>query len=406
MSRLFLLLFLSPLCSIAHSQTESEKNLQEELDKMKALLEDEKQKTEDLQQKAENLEGQLKSAGGQLQEEAQAAGQKAAASLQNKLNEFKYVDLSFGILPNDDKKVNNLSTLRINYSPTWHSSLTYYQNTSTKTENYTEDQEYEGETYAIDTDETGITERVNFNLRVIEYTTKVSEGSISKFEITTGLGLDYYTEDNSYRFTQRASQDGASYIGNGTETDDFTTLAPELGVDLKYRSLSGLTITGTAAVLIANSNTNKWSVEGGGSANFPDEENSGSFTRTPIDYNESEESTYTSNGYRVAAGFHWVSQAYGGIGANFERAETAGESEAFEREENDSGESIVSRTKGKETRVRQQAGISYSLDFLESYGVIPVLKVANNIRTIDREGADTEADRNINQTEYGIIFKY
>ena len=267
------------------------------------------QTQQDLKNQKNNMQNDLNAKKAAAKKELEDKKKKAQEEALAALNRFKYIDLSFGVLPNSDGRSNSLSTLNINYNENLRSKFVRtdrrYGGTSTS------DKTSIVETSTINTDEEKKTQvdRAEISAGLLEYSGLRFSIFGTKFEPKVGFGFDQYSEIKTTNESRKRSLPDPSdntitrtIIEQDVINEKNSGYLPKVWFSIKLAPFQTLKFDFVSEFYFATREDNIW--EQKGSAYIPP------FTDTTselIETSQNRETTFSSNGFRLALNGDWIS---------------------------------------------------------------------------------------------------
>lgn len=391
----------------------------------------------------ESLAGQkekLSAAKEQAKEEVDKAKKEAEAKLKDALNKFKYIDISFGVLPNQDNQVNNYSKLQLNYSDHLATSLTYYsRNFSTNESKATVDTSPDASAYSdfkTTRDQAISTERTDINFEALKWSPAPYSVGGGRLKLSAGLGAYYIKEtvktaySDKLTFTLLEKNHQVLIPANGNVEDQKQSVLPQLAGSLNLKIGEGFKFDMNGGYVFMAAE--KLKREDRGNFQMPSLPAIGSSPASDssyADYVFANGKNSRKQGYRIGFDLEAKRPAVFGLGVHFNYVELFGDTSTFEGVSVPDTSSpdapstppisfatLASGLKQKrqiqkseffEEQATLQLGASLSMDFLAAYGVVPILRFnRNEDRLILTPKEGSKIDKTVRSYDMGVIFRY
>ncbi len=406
----------------APASTQPAPAAQDEVKKLREQLKTEKDARKKAEQKSEDLQQNLKDTAA----ESKAAVENAKKDAQNKikegLNQFKYINVSFGVLPNEDKDINNYSQISLNYSPVLQSSLTYYSRTTAllKKENTSTTDPATADTPEItlntESEESSATKRTDFNIDLLRYAPGQFKFGKAKVLLSLAVGAIYSDSKTETNISQKnshidpATKRPKNIPVSGARTESAKSLLPQIVGEFKYQAPWALVRLSGGGIVLSR---DKKEFKQTGAILFPSEAPDPK-TNTPYkdsvysEYEINSGNAFTASGYKLGAEVEYHSNQFGGFGLHFDYLEKFGDTKGFDPKVNMAKAMLELEVKDVyEERATMQLSVSHSMDYIGHLGVTPVLRFNSNTdRLIKTPKEGPRVDTKAKSYDFGVIFKY
>lgn len=386
-----------------------------------------------LEKEKESLKKSLEEQKSQLDAAKTAAKEQAASAVKDAVNQFKYVELAFGVLPNSDKKVNNYAQVKANYTPALTSSFTYYSRNLGSTEKKSTTRTLEADSLVKElrsSKEASVsTEQTKLELNVIQY--KVSPWQIGGLSLVPSFiaGVDQIRDNRDRFITGHESYNDPlsgkerTIISNENITEEQVGTLPHLDLDLVGRS-DRLFFGAGVGALVANSERVSWRSRGSFytpgltiDANQPDVEGPGQL----YENDDERENKFSSNGIKAHVDFGWQGPS-NGFGGHFQYLTRKGKRDSYNAvtvpldvaidpatgKDTNAGKQrrIVETSKVEETTTSTLLGVSWTMNFAKTIGIVPELRINMQTDKVSAKGdGKTDTDES-KQYDFGLVFSY
>jgi hypothetical protein len=408
-----------------------------ELKKLRERTEKLEADKEKLKEKLENAKAKLDDVKNQAKEQVDAAKKEAEEKLKNALNKFKYVDISFGVLPNQDNEINNYSKLQLNWGASLASAVTYYSRTFARSESTREVEassapEQFGD--SVTTSESATTtKRTDVNFELLKWAPSMMSLGGAKIKPGFGIGAYYINEDVETRYGKKVSialiKENFEMMvpANGNIDDNTQSLLPQIAGEFELTVGGGFKMSfGAGYIFFAR---DKLQHKDKGSYQMPSIPGSGGAEGSDsayTDYVMANGKSSTTQGFRVATDIEMTTARFGGLGLHASYLEKWGDTSSFvgaivpdtsaaattpgtglTQSSGLKQKYVVQKQDIFEEKVSSQLGISYSMDYLGQYGITPIVRLNRNEDRLIKTPKDGKRDdQGVRSYDVGIIFKY
>ncbi len=386
-----------------------------------------------LEKEKESLKKSLEEQKGQLDAAKAAAKEQAASAVKDAVNQFKVVELAFGVLPNSDKKVNNYAQVKANYTPTLTSAFTYYSRNLGSTEKKSSTRTLEPDSLVkelrSEKEASVSTEQTKLELNLIQY--KVKPWSIGGLSLVPSFiaGVDQIRDNRDRFITGHESYDDPlsgkerTIISNENITEEQVGTLPHLDLDLVGQS-DRLRFGAGIGALIANRESVKWRSKGSFytpgltiDANQPDVEGPGQL----YENDDERENKFSSNGLKAHLDFGWQGPS-NGFGGHFKYLTRKGKRDSYNAvteplepaidgatgKDTNAGKQkrVVETSKVEETTTSTLVGVSWTMNFAKTIGIVPELRVNMQTDKVSAKGDGKTDNDESKQYDFGLVFSY
>lgn len=363
-----------------------------------------------------------------------AAKEKAANAVKDAVNQLKYVELAFGVLPNSDEKVNNYAQVKANYTPALTSSFTYYSrnlgSTAEKEETTPVDGEGPVKELKTESEATISTEQTKLEINLIQY--KASSWTLGGMAVTPSIigGVDQIRDrreryiSSRQTFNDPKSNKERTIVSNSNIIEEQVGTLPHLDFALagkgpRFRFSTGI------GLLIGNRESVKWSEQGSAyfpgltlDVNKPDEDGAGQL----VESDDTRENKFVSNGIKAHLDLGWDGPSHG-FGLHFQYLTKKGKRDSYSVKNEPVTEVVIDPAtnknvnEGKQQRIVETdkvdeqltqtlIGVSWTMNFAKVIGVIPEARInMQTDKTTAKGGEDSDAEE-AKHYDFGLIFNY
>jgi hypothetical protein len=421
----------------AENAAETKRSVDAELKKLRERTEKLEADKEKLKEKLESAKAKLDDVKSQAKEQVEAAKKEAEEKLKNALNKFKYVDISFGVLPNQDSEINNYSKLQLNWGASLASAVTYYSRTFARSESTREVEPSSAPNQfgdSVTTSETATTtKRTDVNFELLKWAPSMMSLGGARIKPGFGIGAYYINEDVETRYGKKVSitlveQSFEMVVpANGNIDDNTQSLLPQIAGDFELTVGGGFKMSfGAGYIFFAR---DKLQHKDKGSYQMPSIPGSGGSEGSDsayTDYVLANGKSSTTQGFRVATDVELKTHRFGGLGLHASYLEKWGDTSSFvgaivpdtstaattpgtglTQSSGLKQKYVVQKQDVFEEKVSSQLGLSYSMDYLAEYGITPIVRLNRNEDRLIRTPKDGKRDdQGVRSYDVGIIFKY
>ena len=397
-------------------QQSSAKNSTED---QKAELESLRKEQKALTERTKSLEQEKAALNGQVSEQKQA--------LQDQLTRYKFINVSFGVLPNSNNQVNNVASVALNYQPGWTTKAQYFSRTTSSRQQSTSETPISGtpgtssyNALVISDSRVNSIDRTDASMDVLRYTPRRFDWRRGSLAPTVAIGATYAQE-----ITKTSYSDKANYKDlisgaptempiNGNLTNKLQSVEPNLSGDIDVTGVFGIKGRVSGGLIFLGRDKTKYSDIG--SFQVPSQpadptKNLPAQASQYSDFNLDAGSGYKSKGFMVAGDLEWSSPRWGGIGVHYFYKEKWGDTKSYKAESTPGEGRTQNRTLVVssifEERINYRYGLSYSMTYLERLGVLPSLRVNGQVdRVIQTPTVGARTDTRQSTYDFGFEFAY
>lgn len=421
----------------AEKGAEAKRSVDAELKKLRERTEKLEADKEKLKEKLENAKAKLDDAKSQAKEQVDAAKKEAEEKLKNALNKFKYVDISFGVLPNQDNEINNYSKLQLNWGASLASAVTYYSRTFARSESTREVEtssapEQFGD--SVTTSETATTtKRTDVNFELLKWAPSMMSLGGAKIKPGFGVGAYYINEDVETRYGKKVSitlieQNFEMVVpANGNIDDNTQSLLPQIAGEFELTVGGGFKMSfGAGYIFFARDKLQHKDKGSYQMPSIPGTAGGEGSDSAYSDYVMANGKSSTTQGFRIATDIEMKTARFGGLGLHASYLEKWGDTSTFvgaivpdtstaaatpgtglTQSSGLKQKYVVQKQDVFEEKVSSQLGISYSMDYLGEYGITPIVRLNRNEDRLIKTPKDGKRDdQGVKSYDVGIIFKY
>jgi len=309
--------------------------------------------------------------------------------------ERKFFEAMFGILPNPDGEINNLASVRLNYTRNLSSSLIFYSREYAKVDRNTTN---DGD----DVEKINSMKRRDVRLNAIEYNQGIIDSGGFGLAVLPELTINYYDEEK----TRELNSTWDSDINIGTKElyfermrYDSMSVMPVLEAALKVSLRQGVSFYVGGGYIPISFDTNGFDEFGSSTDADP--------ALQRESYYEAEYKVhYTSMGFTAKGGIALTGFFFGSVMIDFYYLYKFGDSTVKDSWWNyDLERNIVDKYSVVDKRTIINIDVYYQMDFLAFRGIIPTLKFGWLKQRIVLDNEE-EPDLSYNKFDFGIALKF
>jgi len=305
----------------------------------------------------------------------------------NAVKDQALFDFMIGIFPNQDGEINTYLFLKVNYSPEFNSSAAFYKKNYSKLEEKVQ----EGD----DVDELNSLDKIDVNLKAVEYITDVYSGT-PVIKLAPGFIFDFIYEKKDYELNSHWDDGGVTYLYFEKVKRKNYSYMPGFKFDIIWDFKNFCEAT-TGGAFIYSYDINDFEEFSTTSDPDPDEQ-------AEAYYAGAYKVKYSSLGYKIKGGIKSYETGFGIFEVIGSFMQKKGDSKYSTKDWNGE-ENIFEKFDSEEIRRIFGVELFYHLTFLDRGSLVPILKFGfeKQVVYIDDVKDDDYGYRNY---DFGIAIKF